>query len=349
MRRLVIGLLVLSIGKSYGQQAPSFEHTHRPSFVPANCEIVWNVPTNQMPNALWVYRTIPQHFSDKAISNLVALGSFTTRDKKRITLLKMASLSSEDRARAKNLLAFENEKEGRNLQIVPADGYIDYRDQRADPATRDAIEDVPSEVATQELALKLLDQIGIPRSQLLKKPDSSEPLTFKEVRRWGHMDKQQGKRVVQNSSRGVFFIRQIEGVTFAGIGIAGGFHVRFSSHAKVAELQLVWRNLQRYKKYEIASPDQIMQWIKEGKAVMPAPNVNPSDVKKLTITDISPMYMGESGEERQDFTYPFANLGTTAETGQTNIGVQLYCPVLSNSEFVDDSSSQTGSAERRFD
>jgi hypothetical protein len=331
MRRFVVGLLVLTAENIVAQPAPSFEHTGRP-FVPANCEIVWNVPTNQMPNALWTYKTIPQHFSDKAISNLVALGSFTRRDRKKITAEDFAKLSSEERVAAKGLIGFVNKDETRSLGIFPATGYIHYRDDRAGPAQFEAVEDVPSEAEAYELALKLLDQLEIPRSELARKPNSSELLTFKEVGRWGRMYKDDRKRVEKIKSRGIFFIRQIDGVTFAGIGVGAGAYVNFVSHAKVEQLEVVWRNLQPYKKYEVASPGQIIQWIKDGKAAMPAPNVNPAEVKKLTITDISPQYMGALGETRQDFTYPFASLGTIAETGETNISVQLYCPILSEKE-----------------
>ena len=348
MKALLISLFVFSTAYAGVQLAPSFEDTGEP-FATANCDVVWSAP-----RTLWIYKTIPQHFSDEVISNLVAMGSFTARDKRKLTGRDLAQLPAKDRPMAKNVLAFVNKTEDRNLTILPAEGYIYYRDQRADPATRDAIEDVPNEAQTQELALKFLDQFSIPRSELARKPDSPELQTFKEVRRWGHMDKQQGKRVELIESRGVFYVRQIDGVAFAGIGMAGGFHARFASHAKVAEQTLVWRNLQRYKIYEVASPGQVMQWIKDGKAAMPEQNVYPSEVKKLTITDISLWYMGASGETRQDFTYPFADLRTIAETGETNIGVQLYCPILSKNEVqsypvVDDSSTKSVSVERHFD
>jgi hypothetical protein len=329
MKRLALSLLVFGAGNVLGQEAPALEHDGV-RFLPTNCEIMWGTPTNQYPKVLWIYKTIPQHFSNEAISNLVALGSLTTCDK---SDEDRSRFSAEERAIAKTASWFENQDERRSLGIFPATGFIRYRDQKADDI-HSVIEDVPSEATTQELGLKLLGQIGIPRSELATKPNSSDLLTFKEIRTRGHLDKER-RPVKETDSRGVFFVRQIGGVSFAGIGVGGGFHVRFFSHAKVAQLELVWRDLQPYKKYAVASPGQIMQWIKDGKAVVILPDegkVNPREVKKLTITEISPLYMGALGETRQDFTYPFAKLDTIADTGQTNVGVQLYCPILSNNE-----------------
>ncbi|HTS17699.1 MAG TPA: hypothetical protein VMP11_09010 [Verrucomicrobiae bacterium] len=324
-------ILLLAVGNVLAQMAPALERAGAP-FVPANCEVEWSVPTNHLLGPLWVYKTIPQHFPDQAVSNLVALGSFTARDREKITDEDLARASAEERAMATDVLAYESEDERRNLVVCPATGYIFYIDQEVDDV-HCPIEDVPSEAKAQELGLKLFAQFGFSRPEIVNKPNSSEPLAFKEPRNRSHFDREQGKLVKDGVySRGVFFVREIDGVSFAGIGVAGGFYVRFASHAKVAELELVWRNLQPYKRYQVASPAQILRWIREGKAVMPGPNVEPGSVKKLTITDISPLYMGELGEKPQEFTHPFANLGTLADTGQTNISVQLYCPILTDKE-----------------
>ncbi|HTQ50752.1 MAG TPA: hypothetical protein VMJ12_08570 [Candidatus Acidoferrales bacterium] len=322
MKQVLIGLLIFGVASVYGDGALSLERAGVP-FVPVNAEITWGVPTNQQPMELWVYRTIPQNFSPNAISNLMALGSFTTNDQRKLT--------AEEGAIDKNALAFVTKDENRSLGISPALGWIIYKDNRAFDV-RDKIQGVPSDAKAKKLALKLLDEIGIPRSELVKESKNGEPLTFRETGTRGPTYHTKTKTTTGKNeidSRGVFFIRQIEGVSFAGIGVAGGFYVRFVSRAKVQELELVWRNLQRWKEFQVASPDQIVQWIKEGRAVMPAPNVNPNEVIKLTITQISPLYMGELGGKRQDFTYPFGSLNAIADLGRTNVNLQLYCPILS--------------------
>ena len=131
-------------------------------------------------------------------------------------------------------------------------------------------------------------------------------------------------------ARGIFFNRRIDGVNFAGIGAGGGCQIKFSNHAKIADFRLVWRNLQPYKQYRVASPDEILSYIRDGQAVLTHKNlVNPADVKKLTITDCSPLYMGADGKEAQDLVYPFAQVEAVADLGTSSTNIQLYCPILS--------------------
>ena len=84
----------------------------------------------------------------------------------------------------------------------------------------------------------------------------------------------------------------------------------------------------------MASPEAIMQKIREGKAVLTHKNlVNPAMIQSLTITDCSPLYLGASGNVSQDFVYPFAQLEAVAKIGGTNANVQLYCPILSTNSI----------------
>lgn len=320
MKLYLFCLLILGVVGAYGEETPSLKHAGA-SFWPVDFQIVWKAPEGRQ--ALWVYKTIPQHFSPKAISNLMALGSFTTNDQRKLT--------TEESAIDKNAVAFVTKDQSRSLGISPALGWVLYQDNHAYDV-RDKIEGVPSDTKAKILALRLLDKIGIPRSELVKKTKRGQLLTFRTTETRGPTyHTKTGKTTGTNEidARGVLFVRQIDGVSFAGIGVAGGFQVEFVSHAKVRKLELVWRNLQRWKKFRVASPGQIIQWIKDGEAVMPAPNVNPDEIKKLTVVKIAPLYMGELGGERQDFTYPFASLNAIADMGRTNVNVQLYCPILS--------------------
>lgn len=295
------------------------------TFQPVHFEIVWAAPTNTQPKVLWIYKNIPQEFSARMISNLMALGSFTMRDVKR--------LSDEDRAIDKMGLAFSNEEETRWLAISPTLGLIEYRDEKANDMMR-PVEGVPSDAKVEKLALGLLEKIGIPSSDFAtKSPKNNDLLAFGTSGTRGHFDQKKKKLVKEIDSRGIFFIRRVDGVNFAGIGVAGGFYVQFASQGKVAHLKLVWRNLQPYQRYEIASPEQIIAWIKEGKAVMPypliSPDLNPSKISKLTIKDFSALYKGALADEPQEFTFPFAQLDCVASVEKTKVNLQLYCPILS--------------------
>ena len=294
-------------------------------FQPAHFEIIWAAPTNSQPTTLWIYRNIPQNFSTGMISNLMALGSFTMRDRRK--------LPEEDLAKDKDGLAFVNKEETRYLGISPAFGFIEYRDDKANDVMK-PVEGVPSEAKVKKLALELLDKMGIPRFDFAtKSAKKNDVLAFGDKETRGHFDQKKKKFVNEVDKRGIFFIRKVEGVNFAGIGVAGGFHVEFASHAQIAQLEIVWRNLQPFQQYEIASSKQIIDRVKEGKAVLPYPlanpDLNPSEIKKLTVKDFSPLYKGALGDEQQEFTFPFAKLDCIADTGKSNLNIQLYCPILS--------------------
>jgi hypothetical protein len=295
------------------------------AFQPVHFEIIWAAPTNKQPTALWIYRNIPQEFSTRAISNLMIMGSFTAHDARK--------LSDEERGIDKQGLAFSNEEETRFLGISPALGLITYQDQKAGDMTKPA-SGVPSEAKVKKLALKFLEQIGIPQSNFATTSQKKgDLLSFKDQRTRGYFDKAKKKFVEEADYRGIFFVRRVDGVNFAGIGVAGGFYVGFGNSGKIAKLELVWRNLQPYQRYETASPEQIMAWVKEGKAVMPYPlvnpDLNPSEISKLTIKEFSPLYKGALADEPQEFTFPFAQLNCIASVGKTNVNLQLYCPILS--------------------
>src|ERR1700743_3044259 len=44
-------------------------------------EVVWEASTNSWPETLWVYKVSPQEFPPAVISNLLAVSSFTQKDK----------------------------------------------------------------------------------------------------------------------------------------------------------------------------------------------------------------------------------------------------------------------------
>jgi len=299
------------------------------AFQPAHLEIVWSAPTNKQAAALWIYRNIPQDFSARTISNLMTLGAFTLDDKK--------TLSDEDRAMDKHGIAFANEKEKRYLGISPALGLVEYQDQKAEDMTK-PIRGLPSEAKVERLALKYLKQIGIPISEFATKSEKGVALlSFRDQKTRGYFDKANKKFVQEVDCRGISFVRRVAGVNFAGIGVAGGFYVSFGNSGRIAKLELVWRKLEPYQRYEIASPEQTVAWIKEGKALMPYPLMNPDlnagEISRLTIKDFSPLYKGALADEPEEFTFPFAKLDCVARVGKTNVNLQLYCPILSTNRI----------------
>jgi hypothetical protein len=292
-------------------------------------EIFWGAPTNQPFKELWIYSVVPQDFSGEQVSNLMALGSFNLRYEKKWHR-NILTTNTEP-------LLFVNSSNTCDLLIVPAQGWIKYHDQFA-PANRwdktnhlhEAVQGLPDEQGAEKLGLQFLNQFGIERGDLAQKPDG-HLVTFGTEEKRSYFDRATGKYIDDEVlERGIYFNRRVDGINFAGIGLGGGCEIVYGNHAKIAELRLLWRNLKPAERHEVASPNQMVQWIRQGKAVLTHKNlVNPSEVKKLTITDMSPLYMGASGEETQNLVFPFAQLEATADLGYTNVPIQLYCPILS--------------------
>ena len=127
--------------------------------ITAGMKIIWAVPTNVWPptNKIWSYKVVPQHFSDTAISNLMALGSFTMSNK-----LGTCSYCESD----KQALYFGTPGT-KYLAICPALGYIEYHDEKARAAATSAITNVPEPVKgvpdkqkARQLGLKYLQLAG---------------------------------------------------------------------------------------------------------------------------------------------------------------------------------------------
>lgn len=299
--------------------APAFDNS-LPKFSIHNPEIIWTARTSNSRKTLWIYKVVPQNFPLSAISNLMVMGSFTNQ----ITSTKQP-------------LRFVNASNTCNLFVNPSQGCIEYWNEFA-PANHwdktnhlwEQVKGVPSQNQVEKLALKFLKQFGIQRDDLAQK-SNGHLLTFGEKQTRSYFDRRRGKDIDDEIiERGIFFNRQIDGVNFAGIGLGGGCEIEFGNHANIANLKLVWRNLRPCEQRRVANPDEIISYIRDGQAVMTHKNlVNPADIKELTITDYSPLYMGVNGDDTQDLVYPFAQVEAIANLGTNNVDIQIYCPILS--------------------
>lgn len=232
----------------------------------------------------------------------------------------------------KRMLYFANRERTRHLGIFPPMGWLYYRDERATALGKERAKGVPSEAEAVELALRYLDKLTIDRCQFAKKDHGSELQAYWNLQDRSWFDKAKGEPVSEVISRGVAFVRQIDGVGFTGRGSDGGFSIRFASEGKVADLELVWRNLERQQLCKAISPAQTMDRIKQDRARMvPMTAVNLMGAKKLTINKMVPYYLGQSGDTPQEFVYPFAALECTLDfEGRSSTGVVLKCSILAD-------------------
>jgi hypothetical protein len=324
MRLLAVIILSCSIAAGFASDEACFQNFVRgfPAFPKSSVEILFDAPTNDWPAALWIYKVVPQKFSDHAVSNLITIGSFSLAD-------------AVDNSKT----GFCSSDKSRSLQIVAAQGWIQYWNNKAIIVKGD-IEGVPSKTEAQGLALKLLNSLGLSHSELARKPGETNFLTFEDVRERTRFDKVRKESVTETSGRGIYFVRQIDGIPIAGIGAGGGFHVKFGNKGAIAELDLSWRNLKQDQHREVVSPKELCEFIKAGHAVLTHRDIAGPDgtdslkartaAKKLTITKVDFLYTSQRASDPQDFTCPFAKVEARTEIDGTNAPVQLYCPVLSD-------------------
>jgi len=305
---------------------PGFDNSF-PRFKVAKPVITWTA-TNEIRPAVWTYKVSPSHWPSTAMSNLISAGGFTMQDEKHHH--KTLSDTNED------TLWFYDKGRECNLTVVPSQGWIEYWNGYAPARMSDGLTHRPAPViglpdATniESLGLQFLSQFGIQRHDLAQRADG-HLLTYGKKKTRSYKDKKTGNYIDDEVyARGIFFNRQLDHLSFAGIGLDGGAEIEFGNNGQVSDLKLVWRNLKRYQHRLVASPDEVMRAIREGKAVMTHKNlVKASNVKRLTITDMSMLYMGAPTEQSQDVVYPFAQLEAIANMGTNSVQIQLYCPVL---------------------
>ena len=107
--------------------------------------------------------------------------------------------------------------------------------------------------------------------------------------------------------------------------------IEFGHNERVSNITVSWRKLARDKLYPLATPETILKWIREGRAVCESSPDNDIDwpsVKNMTINKVTPYYFGEVYGEPQNFVSPFATLEATVDTGRTNLTIYLYCPLI---------------------
>jgi hypothetical protein len=292
-----------------------------PAFQGEKIDLLWS-PTNKLPLVLWIYKVEAQKFPSTLISNVMALGKFTEKDRK-------DRFEGQPPFKDKRFMYYADKEVTRQLEIYPPFGHICYTDNKAETTEPEEIKGVPTQQDLLTLGLSWVDKLGIPRSELARKEGGSEFDLSYEERTLGWFDKDKNHHSKVNL-QGIMFIRSIDGVHFTGIGQDGGLCLLFGNEGKIYNLELVWRKLKRYKSCKVASPAQLMDQVKRGETkVHPFSKVDLSNAKKMTIIKASPAYMGQSGDEPQDFMCPYISLTVSVEFEHgTNALTVLQCPLM---------------------
>jgi hypothetical protein len=256
MKFIYSGLISLIAGVSFAANVPDFGDKFPKFQINSNVEMTW-AATNRLRDHLWTYKVVPQTFSVKGISELLSQGSFTNE----VTTGNQS-------------LSFVNSSNTCNLRIVPAIEFIKFWNEYAPAAHWDRtnhlwekVDGVPDDSQIEKLAVKFLKLFGIKRSDLAQRANG-QLISFGEKKTRSYFDRRTQTNVDgEVTARGIFFIRRIDGVNFAGIGLNAGCEIEFGNHAKISEFKLNWPNLEPFEQYDVASQSEMIQFIQDGRTV----------------------------------------------------------------------------------
>lgn len=278
-------------------------------------EIQCAFATNHLPSGLWLYRTEPRPFPPSVISNLVALGRFTNKDKSKAPV--------EDRLR-KGSLYFATKDGERRLGIYPATGVIEYADRKAKSLMKESVKDVPSDDEVLKLGLRHLELLEIPREELAVIPETGELRVLRQMSRRGR----QGEDKSEVYSRGIFFIRSLDRIAFQGVGQLDGVTLNFGNEGKVAELEVVWSSCTKDREIPTPSTEKIVNLIRNGSCATAQALPSLEEAKKITLTKATPYYLGLERGSQATTIRPFLLLDVEILlTDGKTITANCYCPV----------------------
>jgi hypothetical protein len=278
--KTTIALIVLCGCFSSPANMPLLEGT---IFDPGQVPIEWSAKIER--TNLWVYKVVPQTFSPAVISNAMTVGSFRGTD----------IVGSQDT----NRLRFQKPKTRptQHLEIRPRSGWMKYRDDTGTSDMVGPVTGVPDFPTVERLGMELLLQLGIDRTQIAVTPRSKTDVKRSRITPTGE------ETDTEVQARGMMFPRSIDGIHFLGLGSRGGLFVQFGNNEKIINFELAWPSLIPSQLCPTASPDQIITFVRSGKAVH-ASDANLSQAKKFTIKALTPCYLGPFETETQTFVYP---------------------------------------------
>jgi hypothetical protein len=322
MKKYGVFTLVLVLCRlGLGQSVP-FARLGSP-FAQTNFEVVWAAPTNNLACALWVYRALPSEVSPTVISNLVGLGSFTDKDRKNLP-------------DALHLISYDNLK--KSLLVKTDWSFIDYQDSSAE--NMHITEGVPDKEKAFEIATNWLPKLNVDRSQLAKKENGDLRFTFSELITTLYKGRGMPAYATNISMSDVTFKRTLDGVEISGGSARGGCEIQIGNHAKIRRILVSWRKYTREKRYPTATPEQLLKWIREGKAAWYPPPDSPFTdlglVKKITITKLTPLYYSDAyglSDKPYNWAVPFAELEARVDNDETNFTVNIDCPLINKSKL----------------
>ena len=304
-----------------GAVGPPLEEMGHP-FKNKDLAVEWRLQTS-LPASLNSYKVGKATWSSQFLSNMVALGDF--KNPRGILKQLSPALNGHD------VMVTDDAPQNSRKTIVanPSRGRVYLVQEGVKALPREAEEGVPTEEKVLESTLKLLATLGISKDELRRKQNTNDLFVMRDVTTHTRRDKATGTMAKRVIARGVFLFRQVDGIGIAGRGMCGGLHINYGNQGRIAELELVWRNLHSPRSVPTVDTNQLTKWIRQGKATIETEE-DPSAITRLTITNATVFYFGNNGSDFQSRMLPFVNLGAAAEVGRRKVNVSVNAPIVAD-------------------
>lgn len=195
------------------------------------------------------------------------------------------------------------------------------------------LEKVPDKARAYELGIGLLAKLEIPTGELMS--EGGKPVAGFSPGTRSHMDKATRKMITEPCTMGVHFRRALDCIECYGQQV----RVQFESQETMTQLEVRWCGVQADKTCVVATPDQIISWIKEGRArAHPIETtgqrwIRVADIKKVTIRQVRLCYDAEPDvenlEKLPNYLYPYLGVEAEIEFSPTDREtLSISCPII---------------------
>ncbi|HWD94254.1 MAG TPA: hypothetical protein VG938_18125 [Verrucomicrobiae bacterium] len=333
MRRLILLICFhLGLATGFSQTLPIFDSAYVVHFQRTNLVVRWKAAKRPWPKTLWTYKIVPTHFSPAAISNVTALADFGGYEKR-------------DYGRNGFFLGNWYGTPQLRVSFVAGEIQFDNRVSERNYSPTNLAKDVPGTNRLLQLTTNFLPKVGISLGEVARRANGQLKIG------WHDNDyteyRTDNGNVTNIEYRTVWVWRALDGVENPGMNT--DCQISFGEHDKVVQIRLEWPSVERETQFAAATPEKIIQWIREGKAAQSRVFTSPggaeipidwSKVKSLTITNAEAKYWGPSLRDREFVNQPLfpawvrpdARLQGIVNTGTTNLNVQILCPVIDESK-----------------
>jgi hypothetical protein len=197
---------------------------------------------------------------------------------------------------------------------------------------------VPTEAEVRMLAPEFLPKFGIRMSDIDRQENGQPDIRVFD----SEIMFQVNHRIITNTVfRGIRFRRDVEGLSFTGGSAGGDGEMRFGDQGKVVKISLSWRKAEHYKRYATASPETVIRWIRQGKAVqnmLPGdiPGVDWNTVKSLSLNKAQLCCYAGDPFKPSDWLMPFVAFFASVDTGEGSLNLEIDCPIADRAKSLDE-------------